>query len=134
MGSADGIMGLTQQMISLLQLKDEELHAHLEQMQIPPACYAVRWLVLMFTQDLDMPDVLRAWDALLSDVDDSAPLLLYMCVARLILAGDIILNGNFDVCCTVLQGPPDSLDIRGILALGQRLRAQDVATACNSHR
>merc|ERR1712190_453251 len=84
--STDGIRGMTRQMLDLLHVKDQMVHSHLvEKLCIPAECYAIRWLVLMFAQDHDMPDVLRVWDSLLSDTDEGRQLLLYVAVARLIL-------------------------------------------------
>ena len=49
--------------------------------QVQPIYFTLRWLTLMLTQELMMPDVLRLWDALLSDMARPRSLLLYICVA-----------------------------------------------------
>ena len=53
---------------------------HLEEMGVHPQFYSLRWLTLMLTQEFEIFDVLRIWDALLSH-QDRLEFLNYMCVA-----------------------------------------------------
>ncbi|CAK0904592.1 unnamed protein product, partial [Prorocentrum cordatum] len=81
-----GMMGRIDQFSSLLRAKDREVWQHLDTLGVSPAFYSVRWLTLMLSQELEMPELLRLWDSLLSDVarqEDqraSGPLLHYTCV------------------------------------------------------
>eukprot|EP00435_Cladocopium_sp_Y103_P034572 s1053_g8.t4 len=122
-----GMMGRIDKFSALLKEKDEEVWQHLEELNVAPVYYTVPWLTLMLTQDtasqrcieLDMADVLRLWDSLLSDLARPHPLLCYLCVAMVLLAGD------FTDCMRMLQHyPPVPVD--DLLQSALRLRAADL--------
>jgi len=123
-----GMFGQISQMNILLQEKDAEVWSHLEKHQVSPVYYSVRWLTLMLTQELDMPDVLRLWDSLLSDFARPHPFLHYICVAMIIRIREVLLAGDFTDCLKILQRyPPLPLD--ETLQLALRLRAADLVPA-----
>jgi len=118
---------------NLLFDKDPTLFSHLNAMQVQPLFYAVRWLMLMLTQDLEMPDIFRVWDTLLSDLARPHPFLLYICVAMVILVREALLAGDFSDCLKLLQRyPPTAID--DILRLAQRLRSDDLVPGGTSDR
>merc|ERR1712194_363715 len=79
-----GLMGVTSQMSELLHEVDEEVWQHLKRHGVAPVFYAVRWITLMLAQELEMPDVLKVWDNLLSDNLGPPSLLYYLCVAMIV--------------------------------------------------
>merc|ERR1719264_2323230 len=84
----------------------------------------------MLTQDLQMPDVVRVWDCLLSDVEAPPSLLHYMCVAIIKLMRKDLLAGDFAACADLLQrGPPGGLQVEALLVLAKNLRAEDLPSA-----
>merc|ERR1712107_110910 len=96
---------------------------HLDAESVAPMFYAVRWLTSMLTQDLEMPDVLRAWDALLGDLEGPRPLLQFLCAARILVIRDALLNEDGAGCLDLLQRggyPPGHLE--EALQLSERLR------------
>ncbi|CAE7556870.1 Tbc1d13 [Symbiodinium pilosum] len=119
-----GMMGRIDQFSELLKEKDQEVWKHLEELRVSPVYYTVPWLTLMLTQELDMADVLRLWDSLLSDLARPHPLLCYLCVAMVIGIREVLLAGDFTDCMRMLQHyPPVPVDelLQGAL----RLRAAD---------
>ena len=54
---------------SLLQIIDYELYLHLQKNKVKIEFYAFRWMTLFFTQDFEMPDIMRLWDSILSEPD-----------------------------------------------------------------
>merc|ERR1719272_2670398 len=63
----NGMFGRVHRFDSLLRHKDNEVWSHLSKEKVDPLFYAVKWLMLMLTQDLDMPDIFRVWDTVLCD-------------------------------------------------------------------
>jgi TBC1 domain family member 13 len=47
-----------------------------------PQFYSFRWITLLLSQEFDLPDVLRLWDALFAD-EERFSLLYYCCIAML---------------------------------------------------
>jgi len=47
-----------------------------------PQFYSFRWITLLLSQEFDLPDVLRLWDALFADAE-RFNLLYYCCMAML---------------------------------------------------
>lgn len=113
---------------NLLKEKDNEVWSHLEAVQLSPLFYAVRWLMLMLTQDLEMPDILRVWDMLLSDVERPHPFLLYLCVARLVLIREVLLAANFAECLKIVQQYPPCL-VDDMVNLAKQMRSQDLMSS-----
>ncbi|CAK9099547.1 unnamed protein product [Durusdinium trenchii] len=101
-----GMMGRIDKFSTLLKEKDEEVWKHLEELNVVPVYYTVPWLTLMLTQELDMADVLRLWDSLLSDLARPHPLLCYLCVAMVIGIREVLLAGDFTDCMRMLQSTP----------------------------
>ena len=56
-----GLFGQVEEFSALLRQKDLQLWTHLDSLQVAPVYYAVRWLTLLLTQELELPDVLRLW-------------------------------------------------------------------------
>ena len=52
---------------NLLKIIDYELFLHLQKNKVKLEFYAFRWMTLFFTQDFEMPDILRLWDSIFSD-------------------------------------------------------------------
>merc|ERR1712060_579299 len=80
---------------------------------------------LMLTQELEMPDVLRLWDALLCDLARPHSLLSYICVAMVILIRVSLLAGDFTECLRLLQHYPPT-PVEDLLRAAARLRAADL--------
>ncbi len=53
----------------LLKILDYELYIHLIKNNIKMDFFAFRWMTLFFTQEFEMPDILRIWDSILGNGD-----------------------------------------------------------------
>ena len=65
--SSHGIMAAVDNMQKLLDRIDHEVADHLQKMYVDPRLFAFRWMSLLLSQDFDIPEVIRIWDALFSD-------------------------------------------------------------------
>eukprot|EP00002_Diphylleia_rotans_P032567 TRINITY_DN6850_c0_g1_i4.p1 TRINITY_DN6850_c0_g1~~TRINITY_DN6850_c0_g1_i4.p1 ORF type:complete len:524 (+),score=112.67 TRINITY_DN6850_c0_g1_i4:116-1687(+) len=66
----------------ILKNKDPELYKTLEELQIEPQLYGLRWIRLLFGREFQLPKLLVIWDALFAE--DLAALVDYICVSMLI--------------------------------------------------
>ncbi|OEH79941.1 tbc1 domain family member related protein [Cyclospora cayetanensis] len=105
--------------------EDEEIWMHLNSLGVEPQFYALRWLLLMLTQEFEMPDVLSLWDSFIADSGRPLPLLYYVCVAMIIWLKPALLAGDFTACMKLLQHLP-SFDPKALLSSAMRLRADDL--------
>jgi len=73
--------GIGQSMLRLykrIELRDREVFVQLRTKKILPAYFAFRWLSVLLTQEFNLPDVIRIWDSIFSDInidilDDNQP-------------------------------------------------------------
>jgi len=120
-----GMIGQTEQFGSLLQEKDGDVWRHLEDIGVSPMLYTVRWLTLMLAQELEMPDVLRVWDALLADLAHPHRFIYYLCVAMVVEIREALLAGDFSDCLRLLQNyPPIQVDT--LMEKATQMRAADL--------
>ncbi|CDJ31170.1 LOW QUALITY PROTEIN: uncharacterized protein EMH_0008230 [Eimeria mitis] len=120
-----GVRGRLASLDALLRKKDEEVWMHLNAVGVEPQFYALRWLLLMLTQEFEMPDVLALWDGFIADAGRPLPLLYYVCVAIVIWLRPALLAGDFTACMKLLQHLP-SFDPKALLSSAMRLRADDL--------
>lgn len=100
--STEGIAGYMQRVSDLLKSQDPAIWQHLEELSIQPLFYAIKWVLLLFTQDYEIPDVLRIWDSLLSD-PYRFKYLYYMCIAKILHFREELINSDFAQALTLLQ-------------------------------
>uniref|UniRef100_A0A3B3ZPA3 Rab-GAP TBC domain-containing protein n=1 Tax=Periophthalmus magnuspinnatus TaxID=409849 RepID=A0A3B3ZPA3_9GOBI len=78
----DSQCGITYKMesvYSMLKEKDLELYLKLEEQNIKPQYFTFRWLTLLLSQEFLLPDVIRIWDTLFSDLDRFHFLIVVCC-------------------------------------------------------
>ncbi|KAL8273301.1 hypothetical protein Esti_002802 [Eimeria stiedai] len=120
-----GVRGRLSRLDCLLRHKDEDIWMHLNAMGVEPQFYALRWLLLMLTQEFEMPDVLALWDGFIADSGRPLPLLYYVCVSMVIWLKPALLAGDFTACMKLLQHLP-SFDPKALISSAMRLRADDL--------
>ncbi|KAL8433651.1 hypothetical protein ACSSS7_003749 [Eimeria intestinalis] len=120
-----GVRGRLSRLDCLLRHKDEGIWMHLNAMGVEPQFYALRWLLLMLTQEFEMPDVLALWDGFIADSGRPLPLLYYVCVSIIIWLKPALLAGDFTACMKLLQHLP-SFDPKALISSAMRLRADDL--------
>ena len=59
-----GVLAAIASLNALVSRIDPELHAHLRDVSIDPRYYSFRWLTLLLSQEFELPEVLRLWDAI----------------------------------------------------------------------
>ena len=75
---------------NLLKIIDYELYLHLERNKVKLEFYAFRWMTLFFTQDFEMPDIMRLWDSIFSDPEIFEFLYLLVLAPIIIKRNDIM--------------------------------------------
>mmetsp|Transcript_106762 Transcript_106762/g.300107 ORF Transcript_106762/g.300107 Transcript_106762/m.300107 type:complete len:485 (-) Transcript_106762:55-1509(-) len=134
-----GMIGRIEQFDRLLRKKDHEVWQHLDAERVSPLYYSVRWLTLMLTQELEMPDVHRVWDSLLSDVasrtaklSDQPSLLIYICVAMVARIRAELLAADFTKCVGMLQHY-SAFSVEELLQSAADLQAYDASARDAGH-
>lgn len=64
-----GIESRMHRLSQLLKFIDYDVYNKLQKENIEMQFFAFRWFTLFFTQDFEMPDIMRLWDSLLSEDD-----------------------------------------------------------------
>eukprot|EP01017_Pseudomicrothorax_dubius_P007554 TRINITY_DN1235_c0_g1_i1.p1 TRINITY_DN1235_c0_g1~~TRINITY_DN1235_c0_g1_i1.p1 ORF type:complete len:400 (-),score=74.96 TRINITY_DN1235_c0_g1_i1:107-1306(-) len=89
-----GIKTRVARLHELLKDIDEDLWIHFEQKAINPMYYSLRWLMLFFTQEFELGDVLTLWDSLLSQ-ERKLEFVYYIALAVLLHKRDGLLQKDF---------------------------------------
>ena len=100
--SEKGITTRLQKFSTLIRMLDYRISDQLIKNKIEMEFFAFRWLTLFFTQDFEIPDVLRLWDSILSE-DDVFDFMNMIMLALLRNKTDSILNNEFAGIMSVLQ-------------------------------
>merc|ERR1712042_53601 len=98
--SATGIQSMMMRLNNRLNEVDQAVATVLQDQGIKMQYFAFRWLSLLLSQEFSLPDVLRLWDALLTD-DTRSNLLI-----NLVVVGDNLLNNDFACNMKMLQNYP----------------------------
>ncbi|CAD5122695.1 DgyrCDS11105 [Dimorphilus gyrociliatus] len=105
----------------LLKRFDPELRKCLEDNDIIPQFYGIRWIRLLFGREFPMQDLLVIWDALFSD-GLSLDLVDYIFTAMLIYIRDQLISRDYASCLSVLMRYPPAPDIQYFIDLALHLR------------
>ena len=66
---AGGVFNKLKILSDMLKIVDKDLFCHFNKIKIDIQLFAFKWVVLLFTQDFPLFEVMRIWDALLSEKD-----------------------------------------------------------------
>ena len=118
-----GILGRLKGVGDLLNRIDPVVFDHLEKHGVRVNFFALRWILLLFAQEFDLPGIQTVWDAILADDDGKGSTLVpYICVARVVLVREVILAGtDFGDILQILQRYPP-FTATDILHLAKSLR------------
>ncbi|CEM01750.1 unnamed protein product [Vitrella brassicaformis CCMP3155] len=134
-----------EQYAGLLHQRDPQLAQHLDHMHIEPHLYMLRWLLLGFSQDMELPNVIRIWDTILADnpiaipdIDTSLqtlPTAFYIAVAVLrvpeLRSQLLSLHDREEVLRTIQHFPMH--DIQQILSEATQIRSDDIVARRERH-
>ena len=116
----EGINTKFKNIISMLQMVDNELYCHLKNNNVKIEYYAFKWLTLFFTQDFEMPDVLRLWDSILSE-PDIFEFLNLLVLAPLILKRKFLINESMAGILMILQNI-EGITVLDLIQTGIKIR------------
>ncbi|KAG1661850.1 hypothetical protein FOA52_011617 [Chlamydomonas sp. UWO 241] len=112
---ADG--GTRSTAAGLISRVDPVVWKHIEvTSKVDPHFFAFRWITLLLSQEFDLPDTLRLWDAILADPHGRADALLRVCCAMVVHVRGTLLQGDFSIIVKTLQRYP-LVDVDVLLAL-----------------
>lgn len=88
----------------LIKERDQVLYDELKKKNLLTSGFPLKWILLLFSNEFKMNDVLWLWDRIFSD-SYRFEILSYCCAAAIILLRNIILTESFERCMEVLQNP-----------------------------
>ena len=83
----DGIKGKINILDAMLKEVDRPVWKRLQELNINPQFYGLRWIMLYLTQEFELFDVLRLWDAMIP-YKIKSQFVIYMCIGILELIRD----------------------------------------------
>lgn len=116
---------------ALLATLDGDLFVSFYKKSLDPRFYALRWLSLLFSQEFNLPDVLRLWDSLFGDEkreDGNGDFLLFFACALVINIRSDIIDADFGIVLHTLQNYPME-DILKIIMMAKELRKSTPVSA-----
>ena len=90
----------------LLKIIDYELFLHLKKNNIKIEFYGFRWMTLFFTQDFEMPDILRIWDSIFGN-NDIFEFLYLLILATVLLKKKDIMKEKMSGIMMIIQNLED---------------------------
>lgn len=105
----------------LLRYHDPELFNHLQELEIAPPIYGIRWLRLLFGREFSMQDLLVIWDAIFAN-SLSFDLVDYIFTAMLIFIRDLLLSSDYSSCISHLMRYPAVADVHYLVDLALHLK------------
>ncbi|CAG9472055.1 TBC domain protein, putative [Plasmodium vivax] len=107
----DGINGKLKKFSLLLRIKEYEIWKKLYTLKIETQYYALKWILLLLTQEFDMADTIILYDHFIINNDEN--FILYICLVICTKLKSSLLCGNFTVNLKLLQNIPpfDPYDI-----------------------
>ncbi|KAI0213958.1 TBC1 domain family member 5 [Lamellibrachia satsuma] len=105
----------------ILKRFDPELCNQLQQMEIAPQIYGIRWLRLLFGREFAMQDLLVLWDAIFAD-GISFDLVDYIFVAMMMFLRETLLGSDYTSCLGVLMHYPAIGDVHYFIQRALYLR------------
>ncbi|KYN97001.1 putative TBC domain protein [Plasmodium gaboni] len=107
----DGINGKLKKFSLLLKIKEYEIWKKLYILKIETQYYALKWILLLLTQEFDMADTIILYDHFI--INNNENFILYICLVICSKLKNSLLCGNFTVNLKLLQNIPpfDPYDI-----------------------
>jgi hypothetical protein len=114
-----GIQTRLKNLMLIIKFFDRDLFNHLVKEKVELQYFAFRWYTLFFTQEFEMPDVLRLWDSLFSE--DKFEFMNMICTAIIKMKRQEILQNDFAGIMLTIQNF-DSIEIENLIKYGLDLR------------
>jgi len=123
--STSGIHANMATVFVLLKRHDYSVWQVLHDQEIRPQFFLFRWMTLLLSQEMRIPDTIRLWDSLFAD-KKRFEFLNYICVAVLTLIREELISGDFGQNMRLLQNTSEVLpDIQVIIRRADEIREKD---------
>jgi len=123
--STSGIHANMNTVFTLLKRHDYSVWQVLNDQEIRPQFFLFRWMTLLLSQEMRIPDTIRLWDSLFSD-PKRFEFLNYICVAVLTLIREDLISGDFGCNMRLLQNTSEILpDIQVVIRKADEIRLAD---------
>jgi len=111
----------------LLKSIDRVLYRHLENEEVQPTLYLLRWVRLLFAREFHIRDVMLIWDIVLANAvfkqgQMELPLVDYMCVAMCQYVRKDLLEGDNSMCLRRLLSFPPVGDMPSLILRALKLQ------------
>lgn len=97
-----GIQARIKKVNDMLKDVDRDIYNHFQNLGIEIQFFMFRWYALLFTQEYELPDVLRLWDSILSfnnktsnQKEEKFSFLNFLCIAIILYKREEILGSDF---------------------------------------
>ena len=117
-----GIFAKLSILSEILKVCDKDVFNHLKNIKLDLQLISFKWVVLLFTQDFILPDILRVWDALLSE-EDKFYMVYLICISILTIKRKDILKSDFAGVISKLQ-KINSVDIEKIISTALEIKVK----------
>lgn len=97
-----GINGKIKKFATMFRQIDKQLYDHIDEQNVQPNFYSLRWLMLMMAQEFELLNVIKVWDTLLAD-SQRWNFVYYIAVAGVQLRRDVIMKSEFSEIMEALQ-------------------------------
>lgn len=109
--TSSGVHKLVGTSDSLLSKYDPDLARHLQNCELEPGIFALRWFSLLFARDLSLPEVVRFWDAQIAD-PKRYELCGHICMVLVMsVRQELMGTANVMDMAEILQGAPKKMSL-----------------------
>eukprot|EP00794_Sanderia_malayensis_P003474 gene3474-3972_t len=98
----------------MLKRYDHDLFLRLQQLDIAPQLYGIRWIRLLFGREFPLTTLLSLWDAMFAD-GMSLDFADYIFIAMLISIRSYLLKNDYTSCLSFLMKYPPTIEAKTIL-------------------
>eukprot|EP00826_Nyctotherus_ovalis_P046976 TRINITY_DN5350_c0_g5_i2.p1 TRINITY_DN5350_c0_g5~~TRINITY_DN5350_c0_g5_i2.p1 ORF type:complete len:420 (+),score=110.05 TRINITY_DN5350_c0_g5_i2:71-1330(+) len=121
---ANGIRAKLKDIENVIERNRKDLWDVLQENSIDINIFAIRWQMLLLCQEFLMPEVVRLWDSLLSDMVRFS-FFSYVCLALLVNVEKEILEGGFDEIVNAIRESPEKIEMKDLIKLAKELLEKD---------
>jgi len=118
--SETGINSRLKKVNDILKIIDKDIYNHFINEKIEILFFAFRWYTLFLTQELELPDVLRLWDTILSE-ENLYDFMTFLCLAIIKLKRAELIAKDFSGIMLTLQHL-EKINVENIIQYAKEIR------------
>lgn len=116
----EGIMNKAKRLELMISIVDQQIFKHLARHKVELYYFCFRWMILLYSQDFNMLDIMRLWDLILSE-ENKFCYVYYVALAVIEMKRDsILVKGSTDIL-SELQSL-NTLDIETIISTSLEIK------------